>query len=308
MDEVMVAFNESLSVDKILYQVDVDASIAYAKALRKRDLLSVHELSEITQGLEAVATEWREGAFVIKPSVDEDIHTANERRLGELVGAQIAGKLHTGRSRNEQIIVDLRLWLRAQLDELRGILQQLLTTFAKRAEAEVDVLISGYTHLQPAQAVRWSHWLLYHATMLQKDLRKLGPVREEVDECPLGVGALSGNPFALDRALMARELGFAKCHPNSLACVADRDFIIDTVSWGATLMSHLGRLAQDLINYSTKEFGFVRVADAYSTGSSLMPQKKNPDSLELIRGKAGTVNGYVSCLIRYYASDLEDIH
>ena len=293
MDEVMVAFNESLPFDRVLYAADIDASIAYAKALRRASLLTTDEESTLVRGLGEVAAEWERGAFAIQPSMDEDIHTANERRLGEMIGAKIAGKLHTGRSRNEQIATDLRLWLRAQLAELRTLLCAALETCARRAAEEVDALMPGYTHLQRAQPVRFAHWLLSHATYLLGDLQRLEGVMERVNACTLGVGALSGNPFGLDRAFLARELGFVSVHPNSLAAVADRDFVVETIQWAALLMAHLSRLAEDLILYSTAEFGFVRVADAYSTGSSLMPQKKNPDSLELIRGKAGRVVGQV---------------
>ena len=293
MDEVMVAFNESLPFDKVLYQADIDASIAYAKALGQRDLISADEQTKLVDGLHQVAEEWRHERFVVKPGLDEDIHTANERRLGELIGAGVAGKLHTGRSRNEQIATDLRLWLRARLAELHAVMRSVLATCAQRAETEVDALMPGYTHLQRAQPVRFSHWLLSHATYLLGDLERLDELAKRVNTCTLGVGALSGNPFALDRELMAKELGFETIHPNSLAAVADRDFVVETIQWAALLMAHLSRLSEDLILYSTAEFGFVKVADAYSTGSSLMPQKKNPDSLELIRGKAGRVIGQV---------------
>ena len=289
----MVAFNESLPFDKVLYKADIRASIAYAKGLHRQGLLTAHEEAQIVQGLADVADEWQRGAFAIQPGVDEDIHTANERRLGERVGSGIAGKLHTGRSRNEQIATDLRLWLREQLAELAEVLCGVLETCARRAEAEVDALLPGYTHLQRAQPVRFSHWLLSHAAYLRADLERLHDVMKRVNLCTLGVGALSGNPFGLDREFLAQELGFTSIHPNSLAAVADRDFVVETIQWAALLMAHLSRLSEDLILYSTAEFGFVRVADAYSTGSSLMPQKKNPDSLELIRGKAGRVIGQV---------------
>ena len=296
MDELMVEFNESLPFDKILYKADIKASIAYAQALHKAYLLTANEKTKIIRGLAAVDGEWRQGTFAIQPGVDEDIHTANERRLGELVG-EIAGKLHTGRSRNEQIATDLRLWLREQLDSQRDTLCDLLRTCARRAEAEVDALMPGYTHLQRAQPVRFGQWLLAHATYLRHDLQRLDDVAKRVNVSPLGTGALSGNPFGLDRAFMAEELGFPRVHPNSLAAVADRDFVAETIQWAALVMAHLSRLSEDLILYSTAEFGFVQVADAYSTGSSLMPQKKNPDSLELIRGKAGRVFGHVRLAI-----------
>ncbi|KAL5607670.1 hypothetical protein FOBRF1_008167 [Fusarium oxysporum] len=294
MNDLMVTFNESLPFGKALHEADVRGSITYAKALLQLDLLTDEELSEITRGLEAVEKEWADGKFVIHPAVDEDIHTANERRLAELIGPTIAGKLHTGRSRNEQIATDLRLWVRAQLDGLSEQLRAALTVCAARAKAEVDVLMPGYTHFQHAQPVRFSHWLLSHATYLMGDLQRLHGVRDRTNCCPLGVGALAGNPFGIDRTFLTNDLDFSSVHPNSLAAVGDRDFVAEILQWSSLLMVHLSRLSEDLILYSTAEFSFVRVADAYSTGSSLMPQKKNPDSLELIRGKAGRVMGQES--------------
>ncbi|EXL88958.1 argininosuccinate lyase [Fusarium oxysporum f. sp. conglutinans race 2 54008] len=276
MNDLMVTFNESLPFDKALHEADVRGSITYAKALLQLDLLTDEELSEITTGLEAVEKEWADGKFVIHPAVDEDIHTANERRLAELIGPTIAGKLHTGRSRNEQIATDLRLWVRAQLDGLSEQLRAALTVCAARAKAEVDVLMPGYTHFQRAQPVRSSHWLLSHATYLMGDLQRLHGVRDRTNCCPLGVGALAGNPFGIDRTFLTNDLDFSSVHPNSLAAVGDRDFVAEILQWSSLLMVHLSRLSEDLILYSTAEFSF------------------NPDSLELIRGKAGRVMGQAS--------------
>ncbi|KAK3985417.1 L-Aspartase-like protein [Cladorrhinum sp. PSN332] len=290
IDDLMFQFNESLSFDKVLYKADIQGSITYAKALRKLNILSAEELDQIVTGLQQVLKEWESGEFKIDVKSDEDIHTANERRLGEIIGAA-AGKLHTGRSRNEQVGVDMRLWAGEQLEQLVGILKDVLSTTAAKAKDTLPVLMPGYTHLQRAQPVRFSHWLLSHATFLIGDLNRLKGVQERVSSCPLGVGALAGNPFGIDREFMAKDLGFVSVHPNSLCAVADRDFVVDILQWASLLMAHLSRLSEDLILFSTAEFGFVQVADAYSTGSSLMPQKKNPDSLELIRGKAGRVMG-----------------
>lgn len=293
MDELMVKFNESLPFDKAFFRVDIQGSITYARGLHKLSILSADELAQIEEGLRTVEREWEEDKFVIKPAVDEDIHTANERRLGELIGAA-AGKLHTGRSRNDQVATDMRLWAKAQLVELRAIVKTLLAVCAERARRDIDVVMPGYTHLQRAQPVRFSHWLLCYATFLVGDLQRLEGIQERVDACPLGSGALAGNPFGIDREFLAKDLGFASVHPNSIAAVSDRDFVAEILQWASLLMVHLSRLSEDLILYSAAEFGFVQVADAYSTGSSLMPQKKNPDSLELIRGKAGRVMGQVS--------------
>lgn len=289
----MMEFNESLSFDKVLYQADINGSITFAKALRKLEILNDDELKEIIGGLNQVAKEWEEGTFVIDRKADEDIHTANERRLGELIGAA-AGKLHTGRSRNEQVATDMRLWAGEQLDGIAAVLKSLLQACTTQAKASIDAIMPGYTHLQRAQPVRFSHWLLAYATFLKSDLERLEGVQERVSSCPLGVGALAGNPFGIDREFMAKDLGFASIHPNSLAAVADRDFVAEILQWSSLLMAHLSRLSEDLILFSSAEFGFAQVADAYSTGSSLMPQKKNPDSLELIRGKSGRVMGQVS--------------
>lgn len=260
--------------------------------------------------------EWEEGTFQSQEN-DEDIHTANERRLGEIIDKRISGKLHTGRSRNDQVATDMRLWLREELRKLKGYLQEFLEVTASRAEQEInhlcpgkspvpDNLISfpceanygkGYTHLQKAQPIRFSHWLLSHGFSFASDLERLDEVIKRVNRSPLGSGALAGNPFKIDRQAMAKELGFNSVLPNSLNAVADRDFVLETMQWGSFLMMHISRWAEDLIIYSSLEFGFVKLDDMYSTGSSLMPQKKNPDSLELLRGKSGRAFGQMAGLM-----------
>jgi argininosuccinate lyase len=291
-DPLMEAFNASLPFDKRLWRVDIMGSQAYAKALVRSGLLTSAEGEAIIAGLEEVAAEWAEGRFTTEAG-DEDIHTANERRLTELIG-EVAGKLHTGRSRNDQIATDIRLWLREEIALLRRYLHGLIGVVVERAAAEIDLLMPGYTHLQPAQPVRWSHWLLAHAWSWQRDAERLDELQRRVNQLPLGSGALAGNPFAIDRAILAEELGFAGVTPNSMDSVSDRDFVAETLFWATLTMIHLSRLAEDLIIYSSREFGFVSLADAYSTGSSLMPQKKNPDSMELLRGKSGRVYGDLS--------------
>ncbi len=291
-DPLMEVFNASIAFDRRLWQVDIRGSQAYARALARAGLLTPEEAEAIVQGLDQVAEEWRSGRFVLQPG-DEDIHTANERRLTELIGP-VAGKLHTGRSRNDQVATDLRLWLREAIDRLQDHLRVLLSTAADRAEAEIDVLMPGYTHLQPAQPVRWSHWLLSHAWAWQRDAQRLQEVRRRVNVLPLGSGALAGNPFPIDRAFLAQELGFEAISPNSMDAVSDRDFVAEFLHWAGLTQVHLSRWAEDLIIYGSREFGFVTLADAYSTGSSLMPQKKNPDALELLRGKAGRVMGHAA--------------
>jgi len=293
----MVSYNESIYFDRAIYAQDIRGSIAYARANSKIGILTQDEFDAIEKGFGQVLSEWQAGRFEIKPGVDEDIHTANERRLGEIIGTHIAGKLHTGRSRNDQVATGMRLWLRDQLRTIEQHLIALLRVTTSRATSEMSALMPGYTHLQRAQPIRWSHWLLSYGSVFTNDLERLREVIKRVNRSPLGAGALVGNPFGIDREAMAKELGFDGIINNSMAAVADRDFVVETLQWAATLMQHISRWAEDLIIYSTAEFGFVRLADAYSTGSSLMPQKKNPDSLELLRGKSGRVFGYMAGLM-----------
>ena len=295
LDPLMEEFNASIGFDWRLWQADILGSQAYAQALARAGLLTEDEATRIVSGLERVADEWRADGFVIQEG-DEDIHTANERRLTELIGP-VAGKLHTGRSRNDQVATDLRLWLREELLARAQQVRTLIEVAADRAESEIDLLMPGYTHLQPAQPTRWSHWLLSHAWAWQRDAQRLQDLLPRVNLLPLGNGALAGNPFPIDRDWLAQELGFAAPTPNSLDGVSDRDFVAEALFWATMTMLHISRWAEDLIIYSSREFGFVTLADAYSTGSSLMPQKKNPDSLELLRGKAGRVFGDMSGLL-----------
>ena len=297
LDPIMVQYNESIYFDRAFYSQDIRGSIAYARANIKTGILTEREFAEIERGLRAVEKEWESGSFDIKPGVDEDIHTANERRLGEIIGKEIAGKLHTGRSRNDQVATDMRMWLRDQLERLEGYLVDLLKVIAARAEKEIDAVMPGYTHLQRAQPIRWSHWMLMYGSFFASDLERLRELKVRVNKLPLGCGALAGNPFKVDRVMMAKELGFDGIIMNSMAGVSDRDFVVETMQWGSMLMMHMSRWAEDLIIYSSGEFSFVLLADAYSTGSSIMPQKKNPDSLELLRGKAGRVFGQMAGLM-----------
>lgn len=294
-DPLMEKFNASIGFDYRLWEADLQGSKAYAVALARAGIITDAEMEELGTGLDAVGKEWESGTFILKPS-DEDIHTANERRLTELIGA-VGGKLHTGRSRNDQVATDVRLWLRKEIGLLRGYLTQLIGVTVERAASEIDLLMPGYTHLQPAQPIRWSHWLLSHAWMWQRDTQRLDDLLKRVNLLPLGSGALAGHPFSLDRESLAADLGFDGVTPNSLDAVSDRDFIAEFLFWATLTMVHLSRLGEDLIIYSSREFGFVTLADAYSTGSSLMPQKKNPDGLELLRGKSGRVTGDLVSLL-----------
>lgn len=273
-----------------MYAEDIEGTRAYTSALEKVGILTKEELVEIIRGLRILEEEWASSSFVEKPE-DEDIHTANERRLGEIIGAKIAGKVHTGRSRNDQVATDLRLYSRNKLQAVRVELIELISVLVGRAKEEIDVIMPGYTHLQRAQPIRWSHLLSSYATQLKDDLERLDFVLHLTNRSPLGCGALAGHPYGIDRQYLADTLGFDSVLGNSLAVVGDRDFVVDALFWGTSVALHLSKMAEDFILYSTAEFGFITLSDAYSTGSSLMPQKKNPDSLELIRGKTGTVFG-----------------
>ncbi|KAI0692393.1 putative argininosuccinate lyase [Cytidiella melzeri] len=288
-DPLMHEFNQSLRYDKRMYAADIIGSIAYSKALTKVGILTHHEETKIVEGLRQVQQEWEAGTFEIK-SDDEDIHTANERRLSELIGP-LGGKLHTGRSRNDQVATDMRLWLLEEVKDIEAGLKGLIRVMVERADKEKDILLPGYTHLQRGQPIRWSHLLLSHAFSFYADLQRLQQLVPRISVLPLGSGALAGNPFVVDREFLAKELGFQSVAENSLYGVGDRDFIVEFMMWASLSLTHMSRIAEDLIIYSTAEFGFVTLSDAYSTGSSIMPQKKNPDSLELLRGKSGRVFG-----------------
>lgn len=272
----MTKYNESIHYDRVFYAQDIRGSIAFARANTKTGILTSEEFAEIERGLKEIEKEWENGTFEIRDDgADEDIHTANERRLGEIIGKDIAGKLHTGRSRNDQVATDMRLWLRDELRKIEKYLVELLQVVASRAELESEHVMPGYTHLQRAQPIRWSHWMMSYGLSFASDLERLREVIKRVNRSPLGCGALAGNPFEIDRVAIAEELGFDGLLYNSLSAVADRDFVVEVMQWASMLMLHLSRWSEDLIVYSTAEFAFIKLSDAYSTGSSLMPQKKN---------------------------------
>jgi argininosuccinate lyase len=294
-DPKMDRFNQSIGFDARLWEVDILASQAYANAICDAGILSEAERDQIITGLERVFEEWDSGSFAIRPE-DEDIHTAVERRLTELIGP-VAGKLHTGRSRNDQVATDLRLYLCNALEMLEGLLNDLQLTLIDVSEQAIDVIMPGYTHLQPAQPVRFSHWLMSFFWMLQRDWGRLEDMRRRVEVMPLGSGALAGTPLAIDREELARRLGFSRISENSMDAVSDRDFVAEFLFWAAMLSVHLSRLSEDMILYSNPAIGFIRLSDAYTTGSSLMPQKKNPDAFELVRGKTGRIIGDLTGLL-----------
>jgi len=294
-DSLMERFNASIGFDVRLWAADIRGSMAYAQALERAGLITAEERDELLRGLEMVQAGFAEGRFQIEPA-DEDIHTAVERRLGELIG-EVAGKLHTGRSRNDQAATDVRLYMLEKMASLREALANLQRAIVEKAEAHLEVIMPGYTHLQPAQPVLFSHWLLSYFWMLDRDRQRLDDLEQRTSILPLGAGALAGHALGIDRQFLAQQLGFAHLAENSMDAVSDRDHIIEFLAWAALLQVHLSRLAEDLIIWSSAEFGFVELDDAYATGSSLMPQKKNPDSLELLRGKAGRLTGHLVALL-----------
>ena len=294
-DALMERFNASIGFDRRLLEVDIAGSKAYAKALHRADLLDAAELAEITGGLEAVLQEFSAPDCLL-PDALEDIHMAVEKRLTELIGP-VGGKLHTGRSRNDQVNRDERLYLRLSIEALQGRIRQLQGVLLASAEQHEAVVLPGYTHMQQAQPVLFAHYALSLFWMLERDWGRLADTWRRADYMPLGSGALAGSTFAIDRTFLARELGFSQVTPNSLDAVSDRDFLLETLASLSILMMHLSRFCEDLIVWSSAEFGFVELSDHFSTGSSMMPQKKNPDSLELVRGKTGRVYGSLVALL-----------
>ncbi len=293
----MEALNRSLDVDCRLWRHDIRGSRAWARALERAGLLTTAEAAAIVQGLGAVGAqlaEWSAEDFAAV--ADEDIHTLVERLLTETIGP-VGGKLHTGRSRNDQVATDFRLWGLEAIAHQRAELGRLVRALAERARATIGMVMPGYTHLQQAQPVPVAHWLLSRAWPLVRDLEQLQATRRACDVLPLGAGALAGCPFPVDRHALAADLGFARISRNSIDIVADRDWCARLVFGAALTGVHLSQFAEDLILFSSSEFGFVRLGDGFATGSSLMPQKRNPDVAELVRGKAGRLAGNLTALL-----------
>lgn len=284
-------FTSSLAFDRRLYRQDIQGSLAHCKTLHRAGVLTSQEALLITNGLEKVQAELAEERFVFTPE-DEDIHMAIERRLTELIGP-IGGKLHTGRSRNDQIALDIRLYLREALASLLSELQHFQQSLVVQARQHLDIIMPGYTHLQRAQPVLFAHHLLAYVEMVERDKSRLRDALGRLNVMPLGSGALAGTNYPLDRTYTARLLGFPKVTENSLDAVSDRDFVLEVLSALSILMMHLSRLSEELVLWSSQEFQFVELPDAFCTGSSMMPQKKNPDVPELIRGKSGRVYGHL---------------
>jgi argininosuccinate lyase len=295
MDALAAQLNNSLPFDQRLAQVDVRGSMAWARALARAGIISEEEAGLILQGLETILEEFNQGTFEYQDS-DEDIHTAVERRLTDRIGP-VGGKLHTGRSRNDQVATDFCLWVQDTALDLEKELVALQSVLVQRAEKDWGIILPGYTHFQQAQPILLSHWWLSHFWALQRDRERLQAVGRAARVMPLGSGALAGTSFPIDRFALAHDLGFDSPSPNSLDGVGNRDFAVEFLFWAALLGVHLSRMAEALILYSTSEFGFIILADEYSTGSSLMPQKKNPDPLELARARSGSLIGRLAGLL-----------
>lgn len=293
-DDDLRSLNDSIGFDQRMYREDIQGSIAYARALASAGVITNNEAEMLASGLEQVRDEFDNGTFAFKAG-DEDIHTAVERRLTEIVGA-VGGKLHTGRSRNDQVATDFRLWTRSALTTMQQQVGQLVAALVATSENHLNTVMPGYTHLQPAQPVTAAHWLMSYVWMFLRDVQRLREI-DARQTSPLGAGALAGTPFAVDRQALAAELGFAEASQNSLDAVSDRDFAAETLFAFALIGVHLSRLAEDLILFSNPAVGFVTLNDRYSTGSSLMPQKRNPDAMELARGKTGRLIGNLTGLL-----------
>lgn len=295
-DAGFARFNESFSFDRQLFAADIRGSIAHSTGLVSAGVLTSAEANQIKTALERILALGKSDPKYFDGLASEDVHSFVEARLVELVG-DLGRKLHTGRSRNDQVATDLRLWLRDQIEVVGTLVGHTQTALLDFAEANRELVIPGYTHLQRAQPVLLAHWCLAYFEMLARDRERLVEVRRRVNVLPLGVAALAGTSFPIDREAVAKALGFETVSRNSLDAVSDRDFVIEFVSAAAMIMMHLSRLSEDIILYCTSEFGFFELSDAVATGSSLMPQKKNPDSMELVRGKAGRVFGHLQSLL-----------
>ena len=286
---VVEEYTLSLPYDKRLYREDIAGSVAHARMMARQNIISEKDAELIIMGLVSIRQEIEQGTFPLRPEL-EDIHMNIEARLTERIGAT-AGKLHTGRSRNDQVAVDMRLYVKETTLETVSKLRLLQQTLVELAQREQAVIMPGYTHLQRAQPILLAHHLLAYFEMLERDISRFRDCFKRTDVLPLGSGALAGVPYPIDRPFLAQELGFSRLSQNSLDAVSDRDFVVEYMSTASIAMMHLSRLAEELILWSSSEFGFIEIDDSYATGSSIMPQKKNPDVAELARGKTGRVYG-----------------
>jgi len=294
-DKLVAEYTASIPFDWRLYRHDITGSIAHARMLAKQGIISEEEAEIIIKGLESIGEEIEQGKFKFKPEL-EDIHMSIEARLIEKVG-EVGGKLHTARSRNDQVALDLRLFAKEAISKTLTKLREFQQALVSLAEANKDVVMPGYTHLQPAQPVLLAHHLLAYFEMLQRDIDRFTDCLKRTDVMPLGSGALAGVTYNIDREFLARELGFSQISQNSMDAVSDRDFVVEYEAAASLCMMHLSRLAEEIILWSSAEFDFIELDEAYATGSSIMPQKKNPDVAELVRGKTGRVYGKLMALL-----------
>src|SRR5271154_3657512 len=293
--EIMRRINASINIDKRLWAEDIAGSKAHCAMLVAQNILSPQDGAAIATGLDQIRTEIEAGAFVFSDA-QEDIHLNVEARLTELIGP-VAGRLHTARSRNDQVATDLRLWLRATIDRLDAAMQELQQALIDRAEAEADTVMPGFTHLQIAQPVTLGRHLMAYVEMIGRDRGRLADCRRRMNESPLGAAALAGTSFPIDRAATAAALGFDRPAANSLDAVSDRDFAIEFLAAAAIAGMHLSRFAEEIVTWCSSEFGFIGLSDAFTTGSSIRPQKRNPDAAELVRAKTGRLNGSLVALL-----------
>jgi len=294
-DKLVAEYTASIPFDWRLYPYDIAGSIAHARMLAKQGIISPEEAEIIIKGLASIREEIEQGKFQFKPEL-EDIHMNIESRLVEKVG-EVGGKLHTARSRNDQVALDLRLFAKEAITDTLLSLKKFQQALISLAEANKGVVMPGYTHLQPAQPVLLAHHLLAYFEMLQRDIDRFSDCLKRTDVMPLGSGALAGVAYNIDREFLARELGFSQISQNSIDAVSDRDFVVEYEAAASLCMMHLSRLAEEIILWSSAEFNFIELDDAYATGSSIMPQKKNPDVAELVRGKTGRVYGKLMALL-----------
>jgi len=292
---IMEAINASIGYDKKLYAQDIRGSIAHSQMLTETGIIERQDQEKIAQGLTTILKEIEDGTFEFSARL-EDIHMNIEARLAELIGPA-AGRLHTARSRNDQVAVDFRLWVKDEFLRVATALEGLIAAFIKRAEEHADTVMPGFTHMQTAQPVTFGHHCMAYVEMFSRDLSRVRDAVERMDESPLGAAALAGTGFPIDRAQTAKALGFREPTRNSLDSVSDRDFALEFLSVAAICATHLSRLAEEIVIWSTPQFGFVRLSDSFSTGSSIMPQKKNPDAAELVRAKTGRINGHLIGLL-----------
>ena len=293
--EIADSFNSSIGFDQKLYRQDIDGSMAHAAMLAKQGIITCDEADAIISALKEIKQDIESGKLEIDPKA-EDIHMFIEQVLTQRIG-EAGKKLHTARSRNDQVALDLRLWLRDYSDELSSLLKSLIKTLKQKAQENLEVIMPGYTHLQHAQPVLFSHHLLAYAMMLVRDVQRVADCRKRINVSPIGSCALAGTTYNTDRAFEANELGFDSVCLNSLDGVSDRDFCVELLSDLSLVMVHLSRLSEELILWSSQEFGFIELSDDFTTGSSIMPQKKNPDMAELCRGKTGRVYGDLMALL-----------